>query len=126
MKKLLLDTHALLWWLGGDARLPDRIRQQIEAPDNVAMASAVSAWEISIKTGLGKLESPPGLLGAVEETGLAWVPIEPGEAYEAGRLPLHHRDPFDRLLVAQVTNRSAQLVSRDSRLDLYGVDRLWA
>ncbi|MCG8457687.1 MAG: type II toxin-antitoxin system VapC family toxin [Holophagales bacterium] len=123
--RLLLDTHALLWWLAADDRLPDPIRLRIENPANVVMASAVSAWEIAIKSKLGKLEAPTDLLEAGEATGLHWVSIEPVEAQEAGRLPMHHRDPFDRLLVAQAKARSAGIVSRDSRLDPYGVDRLW-
>ena len=124
--RLLLDTHALLWWLAADERLPEPMRRRIEDPTNVVMASAVSAWEISIKVTLGKLEAPSELLEAVETTGLGWVPIEPAEAQEAGRLPMHHRDPFDRLLISQARARSAGLVSRDTRLDLYGIDRLWA
>ncbi len=98
----------------------------MEDPRNRVLASAVSAWEISIKAKLGKLEAPPGLLEAVDQTGLRWIPIEPEEAHEAGQLPMHHRDPFDRLLVAQTSARSAKLVSRVSQLDLYGIDRLWA
>lgn len=125
-KSLLLDTHALLWWLAADDRLPPPIRRRIEDPQAIVLASAVSAWEISIKSKIGKLEAPANLLEAVEETGLAWIPVEPGEVYEAGRLPMHHRDPFDRLLIAQVKVRSARLVSRDGRLDDYGVERLWS
>ena len=124
-KSLLLDTHALLWWLAADERLPAELRLRIEDPRTIVLASAVSAWEISIKSKLGKLTAPAGLLEAIEATGLAWISLEPGEVYEAGRLPMHHRDPFDRLLVAQAAARSARLISRDGRLDLYGVDRFW-
>jgi PIN domain nuclease of toxin-antitoxin system len=123
---LLLDTHALLWWLAGDDRLPAAVRILLEDPRNSALVSAASAWEISIKTKLGKLQSPSGLLEAADQTGLRWVPITPEEAYEAGQLPMHHRDPFDRLLVAQASAHSARLISRDQRLDLYGVDRVWS
>lgn len=126
MTTLLLDTHALLWWLSEDDRLPTSMREELENPANDVMASAVSAWEISIKTKIGKLTAPVGLMASVEQTGLRWIPVEPAEAYEAGQLPLHHRDPFDRLLVSQAMARSARLVSRDERLDEYGVERIWA
>lgn len=125
MTTLLLDTHALLWWLWGDTRLPRSIRERLEDPANDVLVSAISAWEISIKAGLGKLDAPDGLIAAAEQTGLRWVPVEPAEALEAGRLPLHHRDPFDRLLVSQAMARSARLVSRDERLDLYSIERIW-
>lgn len=92
----------------------------------MVLASAASAWEISIKVQLGKLEAPAELLQAAEGTGLDWIVIRPEEAYAAGQLPLHHRDPFDRLLVAQAAARSASLVSRDQHLDAYGVDRIWS
>lgn len=125
MRSLLLDTHALLWWLAEDDRLPASMRSALEDPENVVLASAVSAWEISIKTKLGKLDAPDRLLDAVEQTGLAWIDIKPREAHDAGQLPLHHRDPFDRLLIAQVRARAATLVSRDQHMDLYRVDRVW-
>lgn len=125
MTTYLIDTHALLWWLAGDRRLPRRTHQAVAAPENRVMVSAVSAWEVAIKSALGKLEAPPGLIEVVEESGLEWIPVEPPEAYAAGALPMHHRDPFDRLLVAQALERSAQLVSGDDHLDPYGVERLW-
>ncbi|MEM8964306.1 MAG: type II toxin-antitoxin system VapC family toxin [Acidobacteriota bacterium] len=101
------------------------MRQAIEDPGNEVLVSAASAWEISIKAKIGKLDAPADLLEAAEATGLRWVSVEPAEAYEAGQLPFHHRDPFDRLLVAQASIRSAQLVSRDVQLDRYEVSRLW-
>jgi PIN domain nuclease of toxin-antitoxin system len=122
---LLIDTHALLWWLAGDRRLPKSVRDRIADPDNRVLASAVSAWEIAIKTALGKLRAPGELIEVVGESGLSWIPIEPREAYAAGALPPHHRDPFDRLLVAQCLGRSAHLISRDATFDQYGVVRLW-
>ena len=123
---LLLDTHALLWWLAADPRMPASVRSEIEEPSHRILASAASAWEISIKSQLGKLKAPTNLLEAVEATGLEWIAIEPSESITAGRLPLHHRDPFDRLLIAQAASRSARLVSRDAALDDYEVDRLWS
>ena len=126
MATTLIDTHALLWWLTGSQRLPKKARQRIADAHQVSLVSAASAWEISIKMALGKLHAPGDLVAVVEASGLLWVPVEPAEAYEAGRLPIHHRDPFDRLLVAQATLRSATLVSGDEVFDSYGVSRLWS
>ncbi|MEM6454783.1 MAG: type II toxin-antitoxin system VapC family toxin [Acidobacteriota bacterium] len=123
--RLLLDTHALLWWLAGDSRLPSSIRSRIEDADAVVWASAASAWEISIKAKLGKLKIPGNLFETVQASGIGWISVEPEEAYAAGQLPMHHRDPFDRLLVVQARTRSAHLVSRDGVLDGYEVDRIW-
>lgn len=94
-------------------------------PENRVLASAVSAWEVAIKSALGKLTAPGDLIEVVEKSGLEWVPVEPPEAYAAGGLPMHHRDPFDRLLVAQALERSAQLISGDDKLDPYGIERIW-
>jgi PIN domain nuclease of toxin-antitoxin system len=121
----LIDTHALLWWLSGDRRLPRASRQRIAHPDNRVLASAVSAWEVAIKIALGKLEAPGDLVGTVEESGLTWIPIEPREAYAAGGLPLHHRDPFDRLIIAQSLDRSLTIISDNGVFDRYGVRRVW-
>jgi PIN domain nuclease of toxin-antitoxin system len=123
---LLLDTHALLWWMTGDRRLPRPARERIADADQLAVASAVSAWEIAIKQAMGKLSAPRDLLAAVEASGLAWIPINEREAYDAGGLPQHHRDPFDRLLIAQALSRSATLVSGDPIFDRYGARRLWS
>lgn len=122
---LLLDTHALLWWLTGDRRLPRPARVRIADADQLAVASAVSAWEIAIKQAMGRLSAPGDLLAVVEASGLAWIAIGEREAYDAGGLPMHHRDPFDRLLVAQARLRSATVVSGDAVFDRYGVRRLW-
>lgn len=126
MTTFLTDTHTLLWWLAGDRRLPRPIRDLIADHDNRVLVSAASAWEVAIKAALGKLEAPDDLLEVVEESGLEWIPVEPREAYVAGGLPLHHRDPFDRLLVAQAMERSARLISHDDVFDRYGVPREWS
>ena len=103
--RLLLDTHTLLWWLDGDAQLPPRVRREIRATDNTIAVSAASAWEITIKWRLGKL---PGaalvasdVQGALASQGLSSLAISVQHAEHAGRLPGPHRDPFDRMLVAQ-------------------------
>ncbi len=122
---LLLDTHALLWWLGADDRLPMRVREHIEDRSVEVLASAASAWEISIKNAVGRLKTPPDLIDAAKATGLSWTAMEPEDAMAAGALPVHHRDPFDRMLIAQAAARGASLASRDRQLDAYGVARVW-
>ena len=125
MTTFLIDTHALLWWLAADRTLPRVVRDQIADPEHRVLVSAVSAWEVSIKVALGKLRAPDDLLDVVERSGLEWITIEPREAYVAGSLPLHYRDPFDRLLVAQAQERAACLISHDDTFDAYGVQRTW-
>lgn len=125
MTTYLVDTHALLWWLAADRRLPRRCQERIADPGHEVLVSAASAWEVAIKTRLGKLEAPEDLLDVVEASGMSWISVQPREAYAAGALPMHHRDPFDRLLVAQALAREAQVVSRDDVFDRYGVKRLW-
>lgn len=121
----LVDTHALLWWLAADRRLPRVVRDQIADPQHRVLVSAVSAWEVAIKAALRKLSAPDNLLEVVERSGLEWIAVEPGEAYAVGGLPLHHRDPFDRLLVAQARERDARLISHDETFDAYEVQRAW-
>lgn len=125
MTTLLIDTHALLWWLSDDRRLPSPSRRRIRNTASDVLVSAASAWEISIKQSLGKLEAPEGLIEVVEASGLSWIPVTPGEAYAAGSFPFHHRDPFDRLIVAQALERSAPIISHDEALDSYGITRVW-
>lgn len=125
MTTFLIDTHALLWWLSGDRRLPRRSRMLLSDPAMRVLASAVSAWEVAIKAALGKLDAPDDLLDVVARSGLEWIAVEPREAYVAGGLPLHHRDPFDRLLAAQALERGVRVISHDTALDPYGVRRVW-
>ncbi len=125
MRTVLIDTHALLWWLTDDPRLPQACSELVAGTEVRAVVSTASCWEISIKDALGKLPMPANLLQVVEDSGFEWLPIEPHEALAAGQLPMHHRDPFDRLLVAQALARSAMILSRDRVLDRYGVKRLW-
>ncbi len=125
MKRLLLDTHALLWWLADDASLSAAAREAIAAPVNEALVSAASAWEIAIKRARGKLRVPATLLETVSAEGFNWLAIEPQHAWAAGELPDHHRDPFDRLLVAQALAEEAVLISNDPQLAAYGVEICW-
>jgi PIN domain nuclease of toxin-antitoxin system len=123
---LLLDAHAVLWWLADDATLDPAARSAIADPGNDVLVSAASIWEIEIKRALGKLVAPTGLVGAVEEAGFDVLPITGPDAERAGTLPSHHRDPFDRMLVAQADRVGAIVVSRDAAFVAYGVDVLEA
>jgi PIN domain nuclease of toxin-antitoxin system len=123
---LLLDAHALLWWLADDRTLQGSARAAIASPANDVLVSAATVWEIEIKRALGKLEAPDGLVDAVETSAFQALPISLADAERAGRLPPHHRDPFDRMLVAQSIRLDAVIVSRDDTFAPYGVDVLRA
>ena len=119
--RLLLDTHVLLWALGDPASLSRDARGAIEDDSNDVLASAASAWEISIKRTAGKLDAPEDLASALDATGIDPLAITVEHAVAAGALPLHHCDPFDRMLVAQARIDGLTLVTRDSLLSRYGV-----
>jgi PIN domain nuclease of toxin-antitoxin system len=121
---LLLDAHALLWWLADDATLGAAARAAIANPANDVLVSAATVWEIEIKRALGKLEAPDGLVDAVEASAFQALPISLTDAERAGRLPPHHRDPFDRMLVAQAMRLDALIVSRDDAFAPYGLEVL--
>ena len=128
--KLLLDTHVLLWSVSDPQRIPSTTRAQIEDAANVRLISAASAWEIATKHALGKLplrESPSTfLLHASTDLVAEELPITARHAVLAASLPHHHRDPFDRLLVAQALIEGAMLVTADHLLPPYGAPLLWA
>jgi PIN domain nuclease of toxin-antitoxin system len=121
---LLLDAHALLWWLTDDPDLADGARSAIADPANDVLVSAATVWEIEIKRALGKLEAPTGLVAVLEPAGFGSLPITTGDAESAGSLPPHHRDPFDRMLVAQAKRLDAVVVSRDQSFAPYDVEVL--
>ena len=121
MARLLLDTHVLLWSLAEPGRLRDRARDAIEDADNHVFVSAVTAWEISVKRAKGRVVAPDDLAGSVDEMGFTHLPLTFHHAEQAGRLPMHHRDPFDRFLVAQAQGEGLILVTRDARIPLYGI-----
>ena len=123
---LLLDAHALLWWLADSPELSVDGRAAIADPSNEVLVSAATVWEISIKQALGKLTAPSGLVDALEPAGFGALPITLRDAESAARLPLHHRDPFDRMLVAQCARLDAVVVSRDSIFEDYGAPWLRA
>ena len=123
--KLLLDTHAALWWLADDPRLgPDAERQLSDATNRVLLSAAV-VWEVAIKRSLGKLKAPADLAQTLLGAGAHSLAITPEHAAGVEHLPLHHRDPFDRMLVAQALAEDAVLVSQDGRLRAYDVPVVW-
>ena len=118
--RLLLDTHALLWWLA-DEGLSAEAREAIADPGNLVVVSAATAWEISIKKALGKLAAPDDLEHQLATGGFEPLPIGIAHAVAAGRLPRHHEDPFDRMLIAQALAEGLTIVTRDKRFGDYGV-----
>lgn len=120
---LLLDTHALLWWLA-DEPLSERARAEIADPGNAVAVSAASIWEVALKRALGKVTAPDGLALAVEETGFDLLAITAQHAEAAGELPPHHRDPFDRMLIAQAGIEGLVVVTRDAAFEPYDVSML--
>jgi PIN domain nuclease of toxin-antitoxin system len=117
---LLLDTHVVLWWLTDDAQLPDEIKNRLDHEPDVRV-SAATIWEIAIKQALGKIEAPADLPERVRDTGFRELPIGFAHAMAAGRLPLIHTDPFDRMLVAQARCERLTLVTRDPHCQQYDV-----
>ena len=123
--KLLLDTHILLWWLAGGKRLSKRSRDAISLAQAV-FVSAASSWEIAIKMGLGKLDFRGDLEKQIEINNFLALPVSLAHAAAAGKLPRHHDDPFDRMLVAQAVVESLTLLTSDKRLADYDVKVLLA
>jgi PIN domain nuclease of toxin-antitoxin system len=123
---LLLDANAVLWWLADDPTLSRQARSAIADPGNDIQVSAGSVWEIQLKRAIGKLTAPDGIVSAVESVGFVGLPITLGDAEDAGLLPPHHRDPFDRMLVAQAHRLDAVIATRDSVFAAYGVETLTA
>ncbi len=127
--RLLLDTHALLWFLVGSNKLSSAALQQIADPANDVFVSAVSALEVTTKHRIGKLADAEALASAFEarvvEKGFLLAPITVGHAALAGSLSFEHRDPFDRLLIAQSLMEEMWLVSNEQIFDQTGVNRLW-
>jgi PIN domain nuclease of toxin-antitoxin system len=124
--RLLLDSHALLWWAANDARLDADARDAINSPGNEVFLSAATAWELAIKVAAGRLEVPDDLVARALREGLRPLPIDLDHATDAAALPPHHRDPFDRMLVAQARGESMTLVTADAAIRRYDVPTLAA
>ncbi len=110
---LLLDTHVLLWWLDDHPKLGRRARRLIADADNLILVSAASIWEMCIKRELGKLRLPDDFLNALEGEGFHLLGVEPRHALALRQLPPHHRDPFDRMLIAQCAVEGLSFATRD-------------
>jgi len=121
MKRLLLDTHVLIWWFEGSVQLGTTAREEIGDPQNEVFVSAVSIWEMAIKKQLGKLKAPNDLEKKVEQAGFSKLVISMFHSEQAGLLPLHHKDPFDRMLVAQAQAEGLTIVTKDEAFPFYGI-----
>ena len=121
---LFLDTHILLWWLDDNASLTMKAREAIEDTDNLIILSAAVIWEIRIKQALGKLKITPDFYDVVKEQGFERLSITFEHAYAVGELPNHHRDPFDRILIAQAMLEHLTIVTHDAVFKKYPVSIL--
>ena len=127
--RALLDTHAFLWWIADSRRLSETARRAIADDADTIFVSAASAWEITTKHRIGKLAQAEAVAldvtGAIAGQGFEELAITVDDAARAGQLPGIHRDPFDRMLIAQALARNLPIVSVDRTFDGYGVRRLW-
>jgi len=126
--KLLLDTHTFLWFLGGDSELSKKARTLIENPEHEKYISIASFWEIAIKNSLGKLtlDVPFAELKIeVIKNSFQILPITFEDTLQLSKLPFHHRDPFDRIIISQAIRNNLTLISRDNNFSLYNVNLLW-
>ena len=121
MQRFLLDTHTLLWWLNDSPQLGLRCRQMISNDRNQVFVSAATTWEISIKMAIGKLRAPEDMDSVVEDEGFSKLPISLYHGQLAGSLPAHHRDPFDRMLIAQAQAEGLILITADENISLYNL-----
>ncbi len=120
--KFLLDTHTLIWWLANDVTLSEKAKTVIANPDNLIFISAASVWEIAIKKQIGKLNIPDDLEIQIEQNDFQPLPINISHAAYIEKLPLHHKDPFDRIIIAQAICEKMKIITRDQKFDSYQVD----
>ena len=127
--RLLLDTHIFLWWVYDDPKLTQLSRSLIENTENIKYISAVTAWELAIKSGQGKLklnQSAGDFYNKyVEQNGFEVMHLSLCHLFAVENLPLHHKDPFDRLLIAQAQIEKLTIVSANTALDAYDIERVW-
>ncbi len=122
--RFLLDTHILLWWLGDVQKLSAQIRGVISSPENVIFVSTATVWEMSIKKSLGKLSVPNNLLEKLKDNNFTILNITAEHGLRVTDLPLHHKDPFDRMLIAQSLIESLTIITLDTKFPLYDVPLL--
>ncbi len=121
---IFLDTHVLLWWLDDSPLLSEKERSAIANSDNLVVLSSVVIWEIRIKQALGKLVITPKFYDVIKNEGFEMLSITPDHAYAVGELPMHHRDPFDRMIVAQARLEGLTVATHDAVFKKYGVSVL--
>lgn len=119
--KLLLDTHTLIWWLVNNPTLLEDAKKAIANPNNIVFVSAASVWEIAIKKSLGKLDAPEDIVIQIEKHNFQPLPITTTHGVAVGKLPWHHKDPFERIMIAQAICESAIIITRDNKFNLYNV-----
>ena len=127
--RYLFDTHTLIWFIMGNPNLPDHIRTLIETSENQRLVSVASLWEIAVKVSLGKLDIGSSfeqfIPGQLNANHMDILPISVAHLQRVAQLPFHHRDPFDRLIIAQSLVEDIPLLSRDPQFEQYNVTRLW-
>jgi PIN domain nuclease of toxin-antitoxin system len=121
---VLIDTHILLWWLADDRALPQGARSVIADPTNTVVVSAATVWEIAIMQAAGRLDAPDDLMPTLANNEFDTLPMTASHAFDAARLPPHHADPFDRMLIAQAAAEGLTLVTADRRFTYYDVPLL--
>lgn len=125
---LLLDTHVVIWFITDDKKLPQKIKSIVENTNNSVFVSLASLWEMAIKHSLKKLTLKSDLkeiFQKIQDSGIEVLPISPEHILESSTLPFHHRDPFDRMLIAQTTFEGLQLVSKDNWVKRYEIAVIW-
>jgi PIN domain nuclease of toxin-antitoxin system len=127
--RVLIDTHVFIWWTSDVKKLSTRVYDLLTDPNTDAVLSTISIWEMQIKSSLGKLQFKTTLSELVddeiERNRIDLLPLSLSHIYALSNLPLHHRDPFDRMLIAQSIESDLQIISIDEKFDDYGVNRLW-
>ncbi len=119
--RVLLDTQVVLWWMTDDKRLSQQAERVIADPDNGIFVSAASIWEVAIKVGLGRIKgNVEAIVAAIHPSGFTELPITGQHAAQVSKLPLHHRDPFDRILIAQSLSEPMRFMTHDHTLAKYG------
>lgn len=127
MRRFLVDSHALIWFMDGDRRCSDIAREAIRTPRAERLVSAASTWELAIKSAAGRLRLPEDHLRLVDEEGFTFLPVSPEHAWANRDLPFRkdHKDPFDRMIAAQALCEAIPVISSDPAFDGYGVERIW-
>lgn len=118
---LILDANALLWWIADDPRLAGPARRSLADPANDVLVSAASIWELEVKRVAGRVDAPADILDALDAAQIDALPVSAADAVQAARLPGHHRDPFDRIVIAQALRLEAVVVTRDRAFAAYDV-----